>query len=143
MKTEVSAGGLVLRYTREGWEVLLVRDMNNVWTFPKGLVEKNETIEATARREIREEVGLSALSMELKLPVISYTYKKDGLIRKSVHYFLFLISKPETVVPQTEEGLHDPTWVSIDSAIEQVGYVKTNVPLLNEAKQWTLRSHQT
>ncbi|KKW10495.1 MAG: hypothetical protein UY49_C0021G0009 [Microgenomates group bacterium GW2011_GWC1_49_7] len=44
MKTEVSAGGIVVRKRMRIWEVLVIRDMNDVWTFPKGLVEKGEKL---------------------------------------------------------------------------------------------------
>src|SRR5262245_15163023 len=54
---EVSAGGIV---QRDG-ELLLVKVKNLkgqvVWTFPKGHIEKGETLEQTAEREVLEETG--------------------------------------------------------------------------------------
>ena len=104
MKTEISAGGIIVRYRNNTWEVVVLRDMNNSWTFPKGKIEKGEILEKTARREIEEEIGLHNLTFITKLPVIQYTY---GIINKTVHYFLFESTNDEPLINQTEEGIHD------------------------------------
>ena len=143
MKTEKSAGGIVVRSVHGTWEVLVLRDANDAWTFPKGNIETGEVPERAARREIQEEVGLTALSMRRKLAIIRYTYKRNGFISKTVHYFLFLCNEHEVLTPQKEEGIHDATWMPVDRAIEIIGYQKANRPLLLTVKQWTLRPHQT
>ena len=62
MKMEKSCGAVVSRMTENGREILLIRHMNGGhWAFPKGHVEKDETEEQTARREILEETGLIAM----------------------------------------------------------------------------------
>ncbi len=143
MKTEVSAGGIVVRTHRGDWDVLLVQDMNDVWTFPKGLVEKTEDYEGAAVREIREEVGLTHLKLLTKLPLIRYMYQKDGLISKTVHYFLFHMTGTQKIVEQKEEGIHYATWKPIDDALKIIGYPETNKPLLTKTKQWILNSRLT
>ena len=54
--SEISAGGIV--YNTRTKKVLLILDPNNKWGIPKGLVEKGESIENAAMREVREETGL-------------------------------------------------------------------------------------
>ncbi len=130
MKIEISAGGIVVRKNKNSWEVLLMRDMSNNWTFPKGLVEKGEDLVAAAAREIQEEVGLSDVRFIAKLPTIRYMYQRNGLISKVVHYFLFTSSGTATLAPQKEEGIKEARWVPIDQAREIIGYPKTNAPLL-------------
>lgn len=139
MKTEVSAGGVVVRKRKKGWEVLIVRDMNNEWTFPKGKVDRGETREQAAKREIREEVGITQVTKFLKLPVIHYWYRRNGLISKTVHYFVFTSTGDETPVNQREEGIHEATWVPIRKAIDIIGYTETNKQLL----LWTLKKLPT
>ena len=130
MNTETSAGGIIIRKHGRTWQVLVVKDKNEEGTFPKGKVEKGEELLEAARREIKEEVGLTTLVMRKKLPVIHYMYTRGGLISKTVQYFLFESAGNELVVPQKEEGLHDAKWIALDKAIDTIGYAKTNKPLL-------------
>ena len=90
MKTEHSAGGVILRLHNTVWQVLLIKDMSGNWTFPKGKLEKNETSRDAAIREIWEEVGMKNLIYKAMLPSVSYTYKRKGAIKKlSITFYLF------------------------------------------------------
>ena len=53
-----SAGAVVFRRTANGVKLLLLRAYNN-WDFPKGLVETGEEQLDAARREVKEETGLT------------------------------------------------------------------------------------
>lgn len=44
--------------TQEGLKYLLVREKNGFWGFPKGHMERGETEQETAGREIKEETAL-------------------------------------------------------------------------------------
>jgi bis(5'-nucleosidyl)-tetraphosphatase len=55
-----AAGIVVLRHDAAGWRVLLLRAFRN-WDFPKGRVEPGESPLEAARRETREETGLTDL----------------------------------------------------------------------------------
>ncbi len=134
MKTEISAGGIIVRKIGTFWEVLLLKDMNGNWTFPKGLVEKGEDEVATAKRETAEEVAIHDISLLSPLKPIHYMYKRGDLISKTVHYFLFTSDGNEKPKGQKEEGVSDVQWFSIDKAIQIIGYAKTNTQLLEEAK---------
>lgn len=135
MKKEVSAGGLIVRYKKRVWEVLLMKDMNNTWTFPKGIIEKGEIPNDAARREIAEEVGLTKLEFIALLADIHYTYRRCGLIHKTVHYFLFRYQGRQIPTPQKEEGIREVTWMPIDIALKVVGYPESNTPLLTKTKE--------
>lgn len=139
MKTEISAGGIIVRSTKGHWEVLILQDMNDAWTFPKGKLEPGEKPEAAACREIKEEVGLNNLTLLKKLPVSRYMYQKNGLISKTVHYFIFKSKGGEPIVDQTEEGIHNAKWMPLDDALLAIGYKETNLPLLEQTKRF-LRS---
>ncbi len=143
MKTEQSAGGIIVRSVGGAWEVLIVQDMHDAWTFPKGKIDGGETLKEAARREIQEEVGLTDLTIRETLPVVLYMYRRDGLISKTVQYYIFESNGSENLVNQTNEGIHNASWTPIERAIEIIGYPKTNAPLLLKVKQWTLHQHRT
>jgi predicted NUDIX family NTP pyrophosphohydrolase len=61
---KISAGTLLYRLQPNGLEVLLVHPSGNYnrgrpWSIPKGLLDPGESAEAAARRETREETGLT------------------------------------------------------------------------------------
>ena len=62
-KTSViqAAGGLVWRESAEGPQIVVVhRPRYDDWSFPKGLVNKGESWDTAALREVREETGCKA-----------------------------------------------------------------------------------
>lgn len=141
MKTATSAGGVIVNLSHNQWYVLVIKDMKESWTFPKGMIEPRETAENAALREIQEEVGISKLSLLSAFIPIQYTYTRSGLITKTVYYFLFqsiLRIKPTV---QKEEGIKVAKWVSIAKAIDMIGYRQTNVGLLEET--WKLLQLRT
>ena len=86
-----SAGGVVVG--PEG-RVLVVSQHGTSWSLPKGHVEAGETPLEAARREVREESGVTRL--ELVRPLGSYTRHRlgpDGGVDeselKTIHLFLF------------------------------------------------------
>jgi 8-oxo-dGTP pyrophosphatase MutT (NUDIX family) len=133
-KTEVSSGGVIVRVRNEKQDVLLLKDMNGNWTFPKGLVEPQEDVVAAAKREIAEETGISDLTLVAPLQEITYWYVRNGeKIHKIVHYFLFTTQGEEALIPQKEEGICEVEFIPYQKALEQIGYRETNVELLKEA----------
>lgn len=83
---KVSAGTLLYRRAEGGdWEVLIVCPSGPAarfgYSIPKGLPDGDESLEATARRETREETGVDPGPLEL-LGFIDYTKSK-----KRIHCF--------------------------------------------------------
>lgn len=67
---EYSAGGIITKVEDGDIKVLLVEHLNGTFVFPKGHVEKGETFEEAAKREISEEVGLKNIIIGKKLGII-------------------------------------------------------------------------
>lgn len=141
MKTARSAGGIIVCLEGGAWYVLLLRDMNDTWTFPKGMIEKGESPETAAVREIQEEVGISCLLLLGALGPINYTYKRNGTVNKTVRYFVYQSLTRAKPVAQREEGIQEVRWVGLDEAINSIGYRETNVKLLEET--WILLRRRT
>lgn len=89
-KQVVSAGGVVYRHGAPGLEVLLLQTSNGVWGLPKGTPADGETLDQTARREVREETGLE-VELEEKIGDIEYWFArpdKRERLHKFVHFWL-------------------------------------------------------
>lgn len=106
-----SAGGVVLD---GGGRVLVVSQHGTSWSLPKGHVEAGEDLLAAARREIREESGLTRL--ELVGPLGTYRRHRisagggeDPSELKTIHMFLFRTDE-ETLRPLDRDN-PEARWV--------------------------------
>ena len=141
-RSELSAGGIVFRRGKRGPEILLIKDHNGKWTFPKGHVEEGENLSVAAERESREETGLPQLVVrgEVGTSDIWFRDKWGGtkdLIRKTIKYFL--LEAPSDAMPnppkdwrEGTEPIGDAKWFTIEVAKHQSGY-KDNEKLLTKA----------
>jgi 8-oxo-dGTP pyrophosphatase MutT (NUDIX family) len=112
-----AAGGVVVRDGPRGHELLVVhRPKYGDWTFPKGKVERGESDEDCARREVEEETGLQCVLRE-ELPSTSYT---DSHGRpKQVRYWLMEPIGGELVFRhEVDEG----RWLSPEEATKLLSY---------------------
>ncbi len=118
-----SAGGIVFRKISSKIEVALIATKNRtVWTIPKGIIDKDETPEQAAVREIEEETGLKSRIIE-KIGQKSYWFfLKDENVkcRKTVTYFL-LEHAGGSINSRCSE-IDDAAWVSTDEAENAVSY---------------------
>jgi 8-oxo-dGTP pyrophosphatase MutT (NUDIX family) len=124
--TEVSAGGVVVRRGAHGVEVCLIND-GRYWGLPKGNVEPGERAEDTALREIAEETGLDAGTLQIRasLPTSEYVYRRGGrLIFKRVHHFLVEATGPADLKPDPVE-VTEAAWLSFDDALARVTFRDT------------------
>jgi 8-oxo-dGTP pyrophosphatase MutT (NUDIX family) len=94
MVTERSAGAVVYRKTAEGTLcfLLLQPAHRKPWGFPKGRLDDGENEEQAARREIREESGLTDIDLDIEFHhIIHYSYLRGMItVKKTVTYFLAL-----------------------------------------------------
>ena len=91
-----SAGGILLRESASGREVLLGRRRHDrdgaTWSLPKGTPDGDETAEQTALREVREETGLEVRILD-SVGDIHYRFVRSGRrIEKTVRYFLMEVT---------------------------------------------------
>jgi len=120
MLSEMSAGGVVYSWHGSTPMILMIRDRFGRWTFPKGLIEKGESPEEAAVREICEETGVCG-TVERYLGDVTYVYTSDnGLVRKTVRYFLVRSSHQEPSALLSE--IAEARWVAPDDARCLNGY---------------------
>lgn len=121
MKMEFSAGGIVFKKKNDQFYFLSVLNSENIWTFPKGHIEKREKPEAAAKREVSEETGISEVDSIKKIDKIDYWFKSEGeLIHKFVYYFL-MHSNQQQIAYQKNE-LKDAKWMNQDKLAKKLIY---------------------
>jgi hypothetical protein len=96
-----AAGGLVLNDKKE----ILFIYRNGIWDLPKGKIEKGESIEVAAVREVEEECGIFNVSIDKKLLVTYHIYHQNEIILKETHWFLMTSNYNQQLTPQLEEGI--------------------------------------
>jgi 8-oxo-dGTP pyrophosphatase MutT (NUDIX family) len=135
LRTEdlVSAGGIVYKQDDDGASVVLVgRLEENLWGLPKGTPKEGESIEQTARREVREETGLE---VEIERPVGSieywFTRLEQGVrFHKIVHHFLMKQTGGDFEKHDHEYDVAE--WVPAGAAIKRLTY-RNEAALLRRA----------
>ena len=96
-----AAGGLVVNAKKE----YLFIFRNNMWDLPKGHLEKDETTETAAIREVEEECGISNLTLIKPLTTTYHSYYRNGLKLKKTYWFLMHSDYEGELKPQIEEGI--------------------------------------
>jgi 8-oxo-dGTP pyrophosphatase MutT (NUDIX family) len=123
IKKVVSAGGVVLwKHDNDIFICIVKRRNKGVWILPRGRIEKNEHMEETVIREIKEETGIEATIIK-KIGVISYSFysSKDKVTyNKVVHFYLLRLDKQEDFVPNQE--IEEKLWVPLNKAKEILSY---------------------
>jgi 8-oxo-dGTP pyrophosphatase MutT (NUDIX family) len=121
---EVSAGGVVYRRGHDGIEVVLAsrrtRRGQLAWGLAKGGLERGETKEVAAIREVREETGMTA-EIEADLGDTKYMYVWDDIrIRKTVHFFLMRHTGGN--VEDRDDEMEEIRWFPLERAIKRAAY---------------------
>lgn len=119
---EYSSGGVVYRRTETGYEFVAVqRARHGDWSLPKGHIEKGESKEEAALREVKEETGIEARIVgDLREVVYFYKRPKQGLTRKSVYYYLMEALTYDLGGPNWE--VFESRWVPMSEAGDLLSY---------------------
>lgn len=105
-----AAGGVVMIDNQ-----FVAIERNGIPDLPKGHIEKGETPEAAAVREVEEETGITDLTIIRELPATWHCYLLNGIWTiKKTSWFLMKTASGMKNVPQTEEGISKVYLVNID-----------------------------
>ncbi len=114
-------------------KILMVKQKNDIYSFPKGHMEENETEKETAIRETKEETNVDAIIISDKKYKVFYKTKKGK--DKEVVYF---IGKPKNDSIKPQEGeIEDVFWVEKEKVEDLLQYENIKEMWL-EAKKETL-----
>ncbi len=120
---EPTAGGVIWRRNDHNKiEILLIQDVKERWTIPKGHIEEGETPKHTAEREINEETGLKEMETQNWLGKIHFKYRrKQSLVLMTTDIFL-VAAKGDTDDLSPESWISDIKWLSTAEALEKIQY---------------------
>lgn len=126
LEKEKSCGCVVIKDKK----VLIINQIDGFWGFPKGHVEKNETEEQTAIREVKEETNIDVKIEKEKRYVIEYL--TDEGREKQVVYFVekYIGGK---LKPQESE-IKEIAWFSFEEAINIITFENTKEMFKNILK---------
>jgi len=105
-----AAGGIVKRKKK-----YLFIKRNGFWDIPKGKLEKKESIEEGAIREIEEECGIIGPSIQERICITYHTYRfKEKPTIKKTYWFALEYDGQKQVNGQLDEGITKVEWLKMD-----------------------------
>lgn len=121
MKFEFSAGGIVYQKSANKTLILLCQHSgHHGWVFPKGHIDKPETKEQAALREVVEETGITGEIIK-PLEPIQYWFVQDGVkIKKTVYYFL--MSYAAGSIEDHDDEMEKVEWLHIEEVANRLTY---------------------
>jgi 8-oxo-dGTP pyrophosphatase MutT (NUDIX family) len=128
-----AAGGLVLDAEKKMLFIL----RRGYWDLPKGKIEKNETIEEAAIREVKEETGINHLKITGS-PLLGYhTYRIDQKRILKPTYWFPMFTEDKNLTLQSEEDIEEGIWV------KPLDFIQSNLKIYNNLKDLVLTFCQT
>ncbi len=129
---EVSAGGIVVDVTTPEPRVAVIARLNRAgrleWCLPKGHLERGETAEQAAVREVAEETGITGRVVST-LGSIDYWFSIEGRrVHKTVHHYLIEATGGQLSV----EG--DPDAEAVDVAWVRLADLDARLSFVNERR---------
>ncbi len=117
-KVVEAAGGIV---SNKEDKILFIQRLGK-WDLPKGKIEKKESLEQAALREVEEETSLSELILENFINNTFHIYKERNgdRVLKITYWFKMTYVGDKAPVPQTEEGITEASWKSQNDILNEV-----------------------
>jgi len=101
-----AGGGVVFNNRNE----LLFIYKRKKWDLPKGKLDRGETIERCAAREVYEETGIRNLEIVRPLCNTYHLYLEHEMVLKETAWFL-MFTEDSWLSPQRDEGIKKAIWV--------------------------------
>ena len=120
IKLILAAGGLLWRKSGPERQVLLIhRQQYDDWTLPKGKLEKGESWEEAALREVEEETGCPA-SIDNFAGILSYA--PDGQPKAVLYFNMTPTAKCRDIPMGSGSEVDACRWVTVPEAAQLLTY---------------------
>ena len=133
---EISAGAVVFTLIDHDLKYVIIHDNNGNYGFPKGHQEKGETLNETAIREIKEEIGIDIELLDDFKKEIFYTLPIGN--NKQAIYFLATYNNQE-LKPQEGE-INKIMLLSYKEAYNLINFVDVK-NILESANNYIIKHH--
>ena len=122
-----SAGTVTWRVRDSEIELLLVKQVGDErnWSFPKGKLEKSETLELCAERETLEETSIAVRAMEYVITLQKYSHEEK--CKKSIYLYTAELLDPHAEIDWDKVPAQEIThveWVKLSDLEENRQLVK-------------------
>ncbi len=119
-----AAGGIVVHENK-----LLMIYRNKCWDLPKGWIEAGEFPMKAALREVTEECGQLALTVDSLIPITTYHLYvlKGEVVLKETAWFTMSVDSSFALTPQRKEGITQVDFVDF-SEVKQL--IKDSYPMI-------------
>lgn len=104
----VQAGGGLVR-NQSGKMLFIFR--KGKWDLPKGKIDKGETLEKGAKREVKEETGVKKLELNGLAGVTYHIFKRNDKYQlKETHWFHMTTTYTGKLKPELQEDITEAKW---------------------------------
>lgn len=128
MIREKSSGAVVFRRAGKKIKFLLLHYESGHWDFPRGHVERGETEQVTAAREIREETGIKKINFVsgFRFPISWFYRKRVGkkMLMSNKTAVLFLAETKVHQVNISDEHI-GYKWLDYEKAVSELTFLKS------------------
>ena len=122
-----AGGGMVLNPQNE----VLFIFRNGRWDLPKGKIEKKESIEEGAIREVEEETGVKNLKITKLLQKTYHVFQRKGRYKlKETYWYEMTTDYSGELVPEESEGIEKVKWKNTEKAQKALKKSYANIKLL-------------
>ncbi|MBI2630092.1 NUDIX domain-containing protein [Candidatus Pacearchaeota archaeon] len=144
-----------MRYDQSAGFIIFFNDVNNsrikflllkypnYWGFPKGMIEKDESSEQAAKRELEEETGIK----EIKI-IPGFRHEQEWFfqlnnerVKKKAVFFLAETTKEEAKNTRISWEHEDFAWLSLEDALKKLK-IKQNKEMLLSADKFIVMGKQ-
>ncbi|MEH6406887.1 MAG: NUDIX hydrolase [Leeuwenhoekiella sp.] len=123
----VAGGGMV--HNDKGEILFIYR--NGKWDLPKGKLEKNETIEECALREVWEETGAEGLIIEDFIMTTYHVFSRNNKFKlKETFWYKMTTDYKGPLEPELSEGIKKVKWKNFEKTQKALTKSYENIKLL-------------
>ena len=124
-----AAGGIVFNEKKE----VLVIFRRDFWDLPKGKIDKGESPEEAAVREVQEETGLKNVTLGKHILDTYHTYELKGkrILKKT--YWYEMKTTDTQLIPQQEEDIEQAEWVVLSDFLNSKPVIYGSILIVLDA----------